>query len=338
MIVGRPRVSFPGSTAGVRTTWRSSCARTPTRCSGNASGGRDYDLFASDQLSKPFVKEVTGKLARYGKKSGLRNSELPYFIVAFVQHLPYTVDDVTTGFDEYPRFPYETLYDNGGDCEDTSILVSAMLHELRYEVALLHFPGHMAVGVGVPSGCRSAPLPAPGNALLLPGDDRRRLGRRSRAAEHSRGSGQGRTDHRTTGDVGRVHRRIPAAGGHRCGRRAGGGDESWIQDGARRHRVRGAAQGRHRPDLGSPRERPVPPGPGTKPHSTKSPACALRRARRSRSTWRRGGRNFPVGGSNQPGAALTVGRLGLVRSGNRAMMAAYLDNFGEMLVNARRIS
>ena len=114
--------------------------------------GRDYDLFASDQLSKPFVKEVTGKLARYGKRSGLRNSEIPYFIVAFVQHLPYTVDDVTTGFDEYPRFPYETLYDNGGDCEDTSILVSAMLHELRYEVALLHFPGHMAVGVA----CRPA--------------------------------------------------------------------------------------------------------------------------------------------------------------------------------------
>ena len=66
--------------------------------------GRDYDLFASDQLSKPFVKEVTGKLARYGRRSGLRNSEIPYFIVGFVQHLPYTVDDVTTVFDEYPRF------------------------------------------------------------------------------------------------------------------------------------------------------------------------------------------------------------------------------------------
>ena len=113
---------------------------------------RDYDLFASDYLSKRFVKDITRELASYGTASGLRPSEIPYFIVSFVQNLPYTADDVTTGFDEYPRFPYETLYDNGGDCEDTSILVSAMLRELRYEVALLHFPGHMAVGFA----CRPA--------------------------------------------------------------------------------------------------------------------------------------------------------------------------------------
>ena len=114
---------------------------------------RDYDLFASDHFSKRFVKDLTRKLARYGKASGLRDAEIPYFIASFVQNLPYTADDVTTGYDEYPRFPYETLYDNGGDCEDTSILASAMLHELRYEVALLHFPGHMAVGFA----CRPAP-------------------------------------------------------------------------------------------------------------------------------------------------------------------------------------
>ena len=73
-----------------------------------------------------------------------------------MQNLPYTADSVTTGFDEYPRFPYETLYDNGGDCEDTSILVSAMLHELRHDVALLHFPGHMAVGVACRPGAGQA--------------------------------------------------------------------------------------------------------------------------------------------------------------------------------------
>ena len=96
--------------------------------------------------------------------------------VSFAQNLPYTADDVTTGFDEYPRFPYETLYDNGGDCEDTSILVSAMLRELRYGVALLHFPGHMAVRLRVPSRRRSALLPARRKALLLSGNTRRRPG------------------------------------------------------------------------------------------------------------------------------------------------------------------
>ena len=108
---------------------------------------RDYDLFASDYHSKPFIEKITRKIADHGTASGLSAAEIPYLVVSFVQNLPYTSDDVTTGYDEYPRYPYETLYDNGGDCEDTSILASAMLHELGYEVALLLFPGHVAVGV-----------------------------------------------------------------------------------------------------------------------------------------------------------------------------------------------
>lgn len=108
---------------------------------------RDYDLFASDFYSKEYIKAITEGLRDYGKENGLSDAEVPYFIISFVQNLPYTSDDVTTGFDEYPRFPYETFYDNGGDCEDTSILASAMLHELGYGVVLLQFPEHMAVGV-----------------------------------------------------------------------------------------------------------------------------------------------------------------------------------------------
>lgn len=108
---------------------------------------RDYDLFASDFYSKEYIKAITEGLKDYGKKNGLSDDEIPYFIVSFVQSLPYTSDDVTTGFDEYPRFPYETFYDDGGDCEDTSILASSMLKELGYGVVLLEFPGHMAVGV-----------------------------------------------------------------------------------------------------------------------------------------------------------------------------------------------
>ncbi|MDA3856182.1 MAG: hypothetical protein PF569_08045 [Candidatus Woesearchaeota archaeon] len=108
---------------------------------------RDFDLFASDQYSKDFIESITEELEKYAKESGLSDDEIPYFIISFVQYLPYTSDDVTTGFDEYPRFPYETFYENGGDCEDTSILASAILNEMGYGVALLTFPGHVAVGV-----------------------------------------------------------------------------------------------------------------------------------------------------------------------------------------------
>ena len=44
-------------------------------------------------------------------------SEAAYNIVAFVRSLPYFKDDISTGYDNYPRYPIETLVDNGGDCE-----------------------------------------------------------------------------------------------------------------------------------------------------------------------------------------------------------------------------
>jgi len=74
------------------------------------------------------------------------------FVISFVQSLPYTVDIETKPYDEYPRYPIETLFDRGGDCEDTSILVAALLDRMGYDVALLHLSNayHMAVGVVVP--------------------------------------------------------------------------------------------------------------------------------------------------------------------------------------------
>ena len=71
------------------------------------------------------------------------------FVIAFVQSLPYTFDEETTPYDEYPRYPVETLFDRGGDCEDTSILVAALLHRIGYDVALLLLEDakHVAVGI-----------------------------------------------------------------------------------------------------------------------------------------------------------------------------------------------
>ncbi len=70
-------------------------------------------------------------------------------IISFVQSLPYTSDNVTTPYDEYPRYPLETLVDNGGDCEDSSILTASLLESMNYELILINPPGHMAVGVNV---------------------------------------------------------------------------------------------------------------------------------------------------------------------------------------------
>ncbi len=108
---------------------------------------REYDLFASDPYDDELVKSIADALKKLGVENGLSAEEIPSLAASFVQSLPYTPDAVTTSFDEYPRFPYETLYDDGGDCEDTSVLTAAILQELGYGVALVVFSDHIGVGV-----------------------------------------------------------------------------------------------------------------------------------------------------------------------------------------------
>lgn len=69
------------------------------------------------------------------------------FVLAFIQSLPYTSDSVTSGHDEYPRFPLETLVDNGGDCEDTAILFATLTLIMGYGTVYINPPEHYAVGV-----------------------------------------------------------------------------------------------------------------------------------------------------------------------------------------------
>ena len=69
------------------------------------------------------------------------------FVLSFVQSLPYTLDDVTTGYDEFRRYAIETLIEGGGDCEDTTILVGAILRGLGEKTVLIVTPGHIALGV-----------------------------------------------------------------------------------------------------------------------------------------------------------------------------------------------
>lgn len=72
--------------------------------------------------------------------------------LVFVQSFTYIGDNVTTAADEYPRYPVETLVDREGDCEDTSILLAAVLDEMGYDVAMLLFEefDHIGLGISMP--------------------------------------------------------------------------------------------------------------------------------------------------------------------------------------------
>jgi hypothetical protein len=49
-------------------------------------------------------------------------------------------------------YPLETLLDGVGDCEDAVILAAALLKRLGYDVALLYYAGHCALGVAGAEG------------------------------------------------------------------------------------------------------------------------------------------------------------------------------------------
>lgn len=92
--------------------------------------------------------EVTARLAEAFEKRAQEEGQNEWqkinMVIDFVQSLQYQPEE-----GEYPKYPIETLHDGGGDCEDTSILLAALLDQLGIDCVLLSPPGHMAVGMGM---------------------------------------------------------------------------------------------------------------------------------------------------------------------------------------------
>ena len=112
----------------------------------------NYANYALSDQDRPFLQDMANQFKQVGANNGFSQYDDAMIVAIFVQSLPYKDDLNSTGQAEYPRYPLETIVDNGGDCEDKAILASALLHEMGYDVVLLKFPDHMAVGVDLPEG------------------------------------------------------------------------------------------------------------------------------------------------------------------------------------------
>lgn len=109
----------------------------------------DYSVYVTHPYDDEYLKTIITKINFIALDKGFTEADKVNLVVAFIQSLPYTSDSVTTGFDNYARYPLETLVDNGGDCEDTAILAAAFLNSMGYDVVLLGLPKHMATGVSI---------------------------------------------------------------------------------------------------------------------------------------------------------------------------------------------
>lgn len=113
---------------------------------------RNYDMYVSDPYGSEYISGIADEFERLGKKYDLTRREIVNLAVSFVQSMEYTPDDVTSAFDQYTYYPVESLVERGGDCEDSTILLAAILREFGYGCMLLYMPdvepeAHMALGV-----------------------------------------------------------------------------------------------------------------------------------------------------------------------------------------------
>ena len=112
------------------------------------SGKERYDIPKLVEEGRTTIGNLTREFQRIIRQNkSWSHEDRVDFVLSFVQALPYTLDDVTTGYDEFRRYAIETLVEGGGDCEDTTILVASILRGLGESVALIFTPRHIALGV-----------------------------------------------------------------------------------------------------------------------------------------------------------------------------------------------
>jgi predicted transglutaminase-like cysteine proteinase len=109
----------------------------------------DYVKMAADPQDDVIIDAVIAKVNKTAAEKGIDRTGQLSLVLDFVQSIQYSDDVVTTGRNEYPRYPVETLFEKQGDCEDTSILAAAILSKMGYDVALLLFEKFDHMGVGV---------------------------------------------------------------------------------------------------------------------------------------------------------------------------------------------
>lgn len=80
------------------------------------------------------------------------NEEVVDALLSFCQHKgddSKSIIYIEDGADDFAKYPWETIAEGNGDCEDKSILFGSLVTALGYSAAILVVPGHVLVGVNL---------------------------------------------------------------------------------------------------------------------------------------------------------------------------------------------
>lgn len=111
-----------------------------------------YSIYVTHPIDDGAISSLVSLMKDFAMKKGFDALEMAEFAISFVRSLPYISDLESTTYDEYPRFPIETLVDGKGDCEDASILLASILRAAGMYPVLLISHNHCAVGVSGEGG------------------------------------------------------------------------------------------------------------------------------------------------------------------------------------------
>ncbi len=95
----------------------------------------------------PYVKIACDKLMEYKNQYRMNDRDFAYFVMKFVETIPYQYDESSRGMMEFIKYPAELFWDGGGDCEDSSILYCTLMKKMGYDTALLIFRDHAMASI-----------------------------------------------------------------------------------------------------------------------------------------------------------------------------------------------
>ncbi len=95
-----------------------------------------YAAFADTESD--YVSNLANRLVTIALESGYSSDEdVADFIYSFVGSIQYQFDEVSSGEEEYPKYPIEMLWEQNGDCEDAALLFISLTESIGLDSILL---------------------------------------------------------------------------------------------------------------------------------------------------------------------------------------------------------
>jgi hypothetical protein len=121
---------------------------------GRWASAKQYASFVTDD---PVVRDIAERLKDLYGSASAGDPGFANFVLSYVQNCykypsnstRVNPDEFLYGSLEYFAYPVETVFYGMGDCEDTSILVAAILKVFGYDTAIVILPGHAMIGVAL---------------------------------------------------------------------------------------------------------------------------------------------------------------------------------------------